>query len=464
VVPIGGDGWGWGLLARFTLMFGLFTNLAHLPINPLSPWLFKISYGLTTYLADTFRILPHEEANGRFYQHFVPFAIAAIWLMLDRKRKREVLIHEVGQVLARYGIAYILSSYALEKTFGLQGSGTYLSYGGLLPLYGAMTRQFATFLWLGHSLIYENFAALVELAPLMLIPFRRVAVWGAIVAFMACLNVFIVNTGHWNVSLSLTPIAMVAMPIALLIPHTKRFFQLFIGQPVEPLRVGYLTPPSWYWPVGAITKTVVIVWSLYSHNHFEFAGGHYSHVSALGGLYEVERFTRNGRVEPLAAEFPERWREVAIGRAAGELSFLTVDGKRVSLGVQGPLPTQPERLPETYGKRWAAKTSEPEGDLPFVGPGQTTGLEHGTMIPTTRKQAAERLKKPWKPERGTLHYTHPTPGEVTLSGVIGTDTIEARLRRKPIDSLPLYRHRWYPEHWRNVFASWMREHGVIYPF
>jgi hypothetical protein len=421
-------------------------------------------YAPAGYLGGHFPIFPHGDATGHFYHHFVPLALAAVWLLVDRKRKHDVLIHEVGQVAARYTIAFILSSYGLEKTFGLQGSSTYLSYGGLLPMYGAMTRQFGTFLWLGHSLIYENFAALVELAPLMLIPFRRLAVWGALVAFMACLNVFIVNTGHWNVALSLTPIGMIALPIVLLLPHTRRFFQLFGGQRVEPLRVGYLTPPRWYWPVGGVGKAVMIAWALYSHNHFAFAGGHYSHVSALGGLYEVEQFTRNGKVEPLAAEWPDRWREVAIGRSATGFSPLTVDGKRYDFGIRAPQPAQPDRLPEHSGARWAVTTSGPEGDLPFVDGVDPTGLEHGTMIPTTQAQMAERMKKPWKPKMGMLHYEHPSPDQVTLSGVVGADTIEAVLRRRSIDSLPLYLHRWYPEHWRNVFAAWMREHGVVYPF
>jgi hypothetical protein len=433
VVPIGGTGWGWGLLARFTLIFSLGQAFSNLPWNPLSQYFYYLSYGASVWAGKTFPLFPAPEADQRFYMHLIPLLIAAVWLVIDRRRKHDVAIHEIGQVLARYSIAFILSSYALEKTFGGQGSGTYTEYSGLLPMYGVQSRGFATFLWLGQSIVYENFAALVELLPLFLIPFRRTAFWGALIAFAACLNVFIVNTGHWNNGLSLTPIAMIAMPICLLIPYTKRLAQFFTSTPTEPMAVGYLTPPRWYWPLGAVSKTAVIAWGLYAHNHFFVAGPDYW-SSPLGGLYRVETFTRNGREEPFDAAYPNRWREVTIGTAAQDISYLTIDNERVNYHFK--LPVVDQRREHSLEK-WVGITSAPNGDLPFSG-GMATGLEHGTLSIGERSYASQALVM--RQDSGTIHYTHPTPDAVTLAGVIGKDTITAQLKRISIEDEPLYKY------------------------
>jgi hypothetical protein len=445
-VPMGGSGWGWSLLWRFTFVFSLATVtwLAPIWLLPYVNWA-----RLGTYeIAQQFPLFPSTDADGRFYQHLIPFIVAVLWLVVDRKRKHEVQIAEFAQLMARYSIAFILSAYSLEKTFGGQGSATHISYHGLVPEYGIQSRGFALFVWLGHSIIYENFAALVEMLPLFLIPFRRTAAWGALIALAACVNVFIVNTGHWNNGLSLTPIGMVALPLALLAPHTNRLYQLFSGRVVEPMTVGYLTPPPWYWTPAALFKAVVILWSLYTHNHFFFAAGPHGWVSTLGGLYEVDRFVRNGKPEPMAVEYPQRWREVAIGRHTEDLTVATVDGTRLGFSIKMP-GAQMDTGPDGPLARWTRTTSEPSGELPYQGV-DMAGLE--------RERTGD-----WK-NPGVLRFTHPRPDDVTLSGIVRGDTIEAHLRRVVIDTLPLYRYRWYPEDWRVNFSRWMREHGVVYPY
>jgi hypothetical protein len=462
VVPIGGTGWGWGLLARFTLIFSVVFVLQFFPSNPVTPWLSNFGYRFPQSLAERFPIFPADVANTHLYRHLIPLVLAAIWLLLDRKRKHDVLIHEVGRLLARYGIACMLTAYALEKTFSLQGSGHYLAFSGYHLPYGAQLRQIALFYWLGHSLIYENFAALVEILPLFLVPFRRLQTWSALVALAACFGVFVANTGHWNNDLAMTPVGMAALPVAVLLPHTKRFFQLFTGRVAEPMAVGYLTPPAAYWWIAGPFKVLVVLWTLYTRNQLDASAGHYAYVSTLGGVYEVEQFSRNGKVEPLTAEYPNRWREVSIGRGAGSVAGITVDGELTQYMVMPDPPDPRDKLPEYGVRRWTEKTSGLEGDLRYMGIG-TTGLEHGTIHIPSRAEIAKRMKEPYRPDTGTIHYMHPTDDQVTLSGIMKGDTIVARLRRVSMDSWPLLRHRWYPEHWRNAFAQWMREQGVVYP-
>jgi hypothetical protein len=447
-VPIGGHGWGSALLARFTVVFSLHTISWVAPFQVQSLGIFRYNDLGAIALSQSLPIFPDRDANMRFYQHFVPLVVALIWLLLDRKRKHEVLIHEVGRLMARYSIAAILAMYGFEKTFGAQGSSTYITNSRLLQPFGDQTRQFTVFTWLGHSIIYENFAALVELSPLMLIPFRRTATIGAMLALAACVNVFIVNTGHWNNGLSLTPIGMIALPIVLLIPYGKRFTQFFLGKPAEPMVLGYLTPPGWWWRVAAVTKAVVVPWGFVAANHFYFAAGPHAWMSTLGGLYRVESFERNGRTEFLGAEYPNRWREVAIGRYGGDVTIATVDGTMMNLYVQ-ITPDPNDKTMGSGGADWARRTSERTGELPISGV-DLGGLEREKKFDFTRK--------------GSLRWVHEKPDEVRLSGVVLGDTVVARLTRVPTDTMPIYRYRWYPEEWRRRFATWMRAHGVVYPY
>jgi hypothetical protein len=392
----------------------------------------------------------------------VPLVLAAVWLLIDRRRKHEALIHEAGRVLASWAVAAILVVYAAEKTFGWQGSGTYLSYGGILPMYGVQTRAFALLSWLGHSAVYENFAATLETLPILFMLSRRLQPWAMLLSLAALVNVFIVNTGHQSNGLSLTPIAMIALPICVLAPHTKRLLQLFSGRTVEPMYMGHLSPPRWWWPATNVLTFVAVPWFVFAgvSVHLSFSAGPYKWASAIGGVYRVDRFSRNGTEERLSAEHPERWMEVAIGRYAQDITYLTVDGKRVDIAINGAY-SHPGKLPEDALEYWAGKTSEPEGDLPYAGVSEPLGLEHGAMI--VGRYDPEKIKA-WKPPPpGNIHYIRSDADEVTLSGVVQGDTIVAQLHRLPLDSMPFFRHRWYPSEWRRDFATWARRHGVLYP-
>jgi hypothetical protein len=79
-------------------------------------------------------------------------------------------------------------------------------------------------------------------------------------------------------------------------------------------------------------------------------------------------------------------------------------------------------------------------------------------------RARRRRSSAFRADSGSLHYTHPAPDRVTLSGVVSGDTVDAILRRVDFLSSPLYRYRLYPERWRQTIALWARDHGWIYPY
>src|SRR6185503_17357522 len=112
------------------------------------------------------------------------------------------------------------------------------------------------------------------------------------------------------------------------LPYVKRLTQLFLGQKVEPVVVGYLTPPRWYWPVSGMLKAMYIPWIFYLHNGFGYSVHNLAWKSPLRGTYRVESFVRNGKIEPLTAEYPKRWNVVAFGHFAQDITIWTVEGER----------------------------------------------------------------------------------------------------------------------------------------
>jgi hypothetical protein len=455
-VPIGGQGWGWSLLARYGLIFSLRYFLLAVPLSFLPAWYGRIDSMLEGAFYKVVPRFADYTAAANLYQWTIPLVIAVLWLLMDRKRKHEVMIHEAGRLFARYGLAMMMSSYGLEKVFGGQGAWAYEPRWLLTP-YGDQSRGMGLMTWLAHSGLYEQFAGWVEVSATLLLPFRRTATLGALMGLAALVNVFVVNTGHWNLALSLTPVYFGAMPLFLLAPQARRVIQLFRGRAVDPIILGYINPPRWWWAPAGLVKACVVGWILYSTNHFFFAAEEHVWHSPLGGLYRVESFIRNGKTEPLGSEYPARWREVTIGRYGEEVSLETVDGTNVLLSLEVPQFEAEGRnfgvFARTNGREQARRTSAPEGTLVIIG-------SPTLRRPFTGNNGTETLKQF---KGGKLHFQR-SGDQVCLTGIAAGDTIDARLIRVDEEALPFFRYRWYPSEWRRVIASWARSHGVVYPY
>jgi hypothetical protein len=458
-VPIGGDGWFWAWAARFALVFSFFY------FSPMIPQKFRMGITYSLYItrfpepwfSNTFGLTDLALAQT-LNPWFFAATVATVWMLIHRSRRHETVIKEISRVIARYGLAAILASYGLEKVIGAQGSWAYLPHFMTEP-YATLVGGTTLMTWLAHSTWYEQFGGWVELACTFLLPFRRTATLGAVLALASLINIAIVNTGHWGESLALVPWTYGTMAIYLLLPYVKRFSRFFTGQAMEPMRLRYLTPPSWYWGVGNVAKTIGVSFIIYSYGFYWMTGAQqFTMEASHEGLYTVERFERNGRLEPIAREFPERWREVAIGESFGDLTLKTVDGTRYVYRVVIPQGAS-ARTMDMYEARKAMFAARDEflkavngrdAEFQIYGEPSITRLEFPYKQPPFNAKVA-----------GKFHFTQAANDRVTLQGTIDSTRYRAELKRIQLDTLPFHAHRWYPKGWRAKMASWAARHDLI---
>jgi hypothetical protein len=235
------------------------------------------------------------------------------------------------------------------------------------------------------------------------------------------------------------------MPIFLLLPQIKRLASFFLGRRADPPQVALIYPPRWQPPIGRVAQVAYLGWVLLSYSYPEHAV-HEAQESSLAGLYRVESFSRNGKVEPEAYEFPNRWQDLVFGRLGEEIAVRTVGDTRLAYHMKSleTFPPTTDRLKATMER--LRQMAKPEGDFTFDRMERAHREERDTVL--------------WGGEYGKLHFTHSSANDVTLQGVVQGDTLDVRLRRVPYDSLPFHAHRWYVHEWRRRFGQWMLDHHL----
>jgi uncharacterized membrane protein YphA (DoxX/SURF4 family) len=440
LVPVGGESVLWSVFARWACFY----SLAHLvTLIPVISGLYSSVTGAGMPLfARYVTIFNRFDAQyGQLnpplyflYQICIALIPALIWLAIDRKRKHEELTHEIARVVTRYALIVIFASYGFEKIVGGQGLWAYEPKYIASP-YGDLWAGPTLMTWLGYSTVYEHFAAWVELSACLLLAFRRTTTIGALLYLAALLNVWVVNTGYTDLITMMTPLYFMPMPLFLLAPQMRRLAQYFLGGGrSDPSVVGWLTPATWWYWGGIVLKALVIPWILWTYidGHIDLARDYYRRTP-LAGVYRVDRFERNGVEEPLAYESPTRWRDVAIGRVAEDITVYTVDDTRITYV------TAPGGIAQWRGEIAASQvklTSGNQGDLDVTG-----RLEH------SRGFASGRIERQ---NFGRLHFTR-TGNIVTLDGIIDGAVVRAQLRRMDTKNMPFFKTRWYENDWRKIF-------------
>jgi hypothetical protein len=251
---------------------------------------------------------------------------------------------------------------------------------------------------------------------------RRWTPLGAILCLADMAMVWLINKAYWG-SPAWTPLVFVPMSLFLIAPDVSRLFDFFVRNRATSLQVDLLAPTPWTRRLGLAAKCVLVPYALYSFNvPFAYRVMFKEGFTPLAGIYHVDEFERNGRIEPLSSEFPDRWREFAIDRIPIlYFAIRTVDDKTIDLYPQWP----------SYDlKEIADISSASQGVLPF-----SSGVirEAGTSTGNAPPIPADSLRYEWT-----------APNVLTLRGQVAGDTIRARLHRLPLRSQPFFQIRWTP--------------------
>jgi uncharacterized membrane protein YphA (DoxX/SURF4 family) len=261
---------------------------------------------------------------------------AAVWSIVDRAWRRQPN-HErllaALRVWVRYALAYQMLSYGFAKVFKLQ----FLAPGPsrLLETYGESSPMGLLWTFMGASTPYTIFGGAAEVLGGALLLFRRTATLGALVVVAVMTNVVMLNFCY-DVPVKLLSTHLLLFALWLLAPELGRLADFFVRhRPTQPaLRVWRPSSRRGVW-ARRIVKYGVIALITY-----QFVGRSIHGLRAFGdhapkppsyGAYEVEEFTRGGKVVAQKLGDPKRWRGVGIGRMGGTVQL--ADGTSQTFGL-----------------------------------------------------------------------------------------------------------------------------------
>ena len=274
---------------------------------------------------------------------FLALAAALAWIATIGEGRLHPAPREIMSVAARYVLAAAFVHDGVMKFLGVEPAPP-SPVDWIRPL-GEFTKCEIARLWLAYPPAHAFLVGGGEtLAGLMLLV-RRTAPLGAVIGVIGMINLMMVGTAYCGAAPGMQAMALVALAGSLVVADQHRLKDfLLLGRPTAP---APLVPP---WPAtraglraGIALQALFVAWLVFADGYPAIRRWSDSgRLSPMRGVYRVETFTRDGRVVPLAHEWPERWRVVAIGNLAETIVARTVDGTSLALDSRTLTYTQPD--------------------------------------------------------------------------------------------------------------------------
>lgn len=320
------------------LPVGNVPELANLPpLRTLIEWTAKTVFGVTQPLVITGS--GSGDKTFDWVQAFCLLAIAvvatALWTVLDRRRTQYVRVHTWFRLFLRFSLGSTLVSYGMVKTIPLQMPAPGLTR--LVEPFGHFSPMGVLWASIGASRSYEIFTGCVELTAGILLFIPRTATLGAVMAFAAMFQVFMLNMTY-DVPVKLFSFQLVLMAAFLLTPECKRLLRVLLSDREAPAstepRIGGSTRAK------RIALVAQIVFGLYLvgmnlngaiSGWKQYGGG--APTSPLYGIWDVAYLSIDG-VEraPLVTDY-DRWRRVVFDRPTN-MAFQRMDDTFVRYGLR----------------------------------------------------------------------------------------------------------------------------------
>ncbi|SFX07029.1 hypothetical protein [Cytophaga hutchinsonii] len=320
----------WSTLKKiiFRITF-VFLVLFCIPTDP--DWyshLFKIDWTNlhARDLYDIAHISPHfveSSRDGRwgiggfitwFWVLLIAVGVAAIWTVLDRKRREYDVLYYWLRTLVRYRAALGIIGFSFEKIFPTQMP--YPSLSNLATNFGDFSGHKIYWTSIGFMPQYQVFGGFVELIPGILLLFRRTATLGAALLIGALTTIAIANLGY-DGGVHVYASYFVLLGLFLLADAIPDLYNLLIRE--------QYTIPNHYKPLEtpALNYTRLAVKGIFAFyivvfSYLQFLNFRYdpykqpstAGVSALRGVYDVEIFRLNNKELPYSQTDSVRWQEV----------------------------------------------------------------------------------------------------------------------------------------------------------
>jgi uncharacterized membrane protein YphA (DoxX/SURF4 family) len=158
---------------------------------------------------------------------------AFLWSLIDQREAADNWIRKWGFLALRIVLGWAMISYGIIKLIPSQFPEPSLIR--LIQPYGSSSPMALLWTFMGASRSYSIFAGAVEIVSGIFLLLPRLNLLGALLAFGATLNVFILNLSY-DVPVKTYSFHLSFISFLLLAPHLSRFFKyFFLQQPVVPL-------------------------------------------------------------------------------------------------------------------------------------------------------------------------------------------------------------------------------------
>jgi hypothetical protein len=255
----------------------------------------------------------------QFCSVVLALVVAAVWSLLDRRRRDYRKAHDWLRVYVRYTLGAIMLGYGAFKIIQLQFPGPSLAQ--LVQPYGNSSPMGILWKLMGHSYGYNLFTGLTEAVPAVLLFWRRTTTLGALLLVAALSNVFAMNMA-FDVTVKGFSLQLLLMAGFLLLPDLRRLWDVVVMQRAAAARpLGEPFTGRRLRVVSRVAQTLAALWFVGST--FWDAWGVRKQRAAderaavLYGIYEVESFVRNGEELPPLTTDSVRWQRLIVERRGG---------------------------------------------------------------------------------------------------------------------------------------------------
>ncbi len=238
-------------------------------------------------------------------------AVTLVWAILDRWRANYAALNTWMRLLVRYSLAGTLFGYGFAKVFPLQMPAP--SFRRLMEPWGDFSPMGIAWTFIGTSVAYEAFCGACEVLCGILLLFRRTALAGALMSVMVMTHVLVLNM-CFDIPVKLYSFSLILAAAYIVAPDAGRLFSfLFLNRTTPPSTAHPPVPENrWVRWTSLVLKAGAICWLLSQ----TLTGSYQSYRQRVAsvvrpplyGLYEVERFVRDGQIVTLQTD-PARWKK-----------------------------------------------------------------------------------------------------------------------------------------------------------
>ncbi|QIS14339.1 DoxX family protein [Nocardia arthritidis] len=334
----------------------------------------------------------------------VAAVVAAVWSVLDRRRPAYPRLHEWFRLILRFALGLALVLYGTVKVMPSQ---MVFELQRLVEPFGDMSPMGALWSQTAASEPYEIALGVAELAAAALLFLPWTVTAGALLSFVATLQIFLLNLS-FDVPVKLYSGQLVLLSLVLVAPQIGRITRVLLGravpaEPATPLFTGRLGKR-----IFAVGYTVLALFLIGDQVYQSWdAWHHYGSAQArspLYGIWNVTEFTTAGQEMPALVDDnspPHEYGDASLGpQRLRRIIFDAADGVTV------------QRMDESLV--WFPATVDPDKQT-VVFTGDVTGIF----------------------KIGTFRYERPEDGKLVLDGQISGRPVRMTLDQVDLNRYPL---------------------------